>query len=248
MRFVYVFMMVSLLMLGGVGFGFAQEEVLSSDDLLRQLMQEPEAPDAAPKQRSRGFVVKKKKAPAPESIQEKQADTGPVTQGETEEAEVAVQVQPEEAAPEAVAPEAVAEDTSSAPVEEVVGVQEEVVEEAPAQAAPSVTVYIYFSSGSDKIADNQSWRQLDELGKALSSPVLAGSRMEIGGHTDSVGSASYNQRLSLKRAKAVSDYLKMRYGVSNLTVKGYGESSPVASNATNEGRAKNRRVVITRLN
>jgi OOP family OmpA-OmpF porin len=69
--------------------------------------------------------------------------------------------------------------------------------------------------------------------------------VEVGGHTDSVGAESYNQRLSDRRAKAVRDYL-INQGVaaSRLTSKGYGEASPVASNDTDAGRAKNRRTEL----
>ncbi|GIW43349.1 MAG: hypothetical protein KatS3mg077_0631 [Candidatus Binatia bacterium] len=67
----------------------------------------------------------------------------------------------------------------------------------------------------------------------------------IVGHTDSVGSEAYNQRLSVRRAQAVKDYL-VRHGIaaSRLQVKGMGESQPVASNDTAEGRAQNRRVEL----
>jgi OOP family OmpA-OmpF porin len=67
--------------------------------------------------------------------------------------------------------------------------------------------------------------------------------VEIAGHTDSTGAEAYNQQLSLRRAEAVRDYL-VANGVdaARLTVKGYGESQPVADNASKEGRAENRRV------
>jgi OOP family OmpA-OmpF porin len=67
--------------------------------------------------------------------------------------------------------------------------------------------------------------------------------VEIAGHTDSIGSETYNQGLSERRAAAVKDYLTSS-GVkaSRLSSKGYGESRPVASNDTEEGRAENRRV------
>lgn len=67
--------------------------------------------------------------------------------------------------------------------------------------------------------------------------------LEIGGHTDSRGSADYNARLSKNRAKAVVQYL-IDNGIdeSRLTYKGYGKSDPVATNETEEGRQENRRV------
>jgi outer membrane protein OmpA-like peptidoglycan-associated protein len=64
------------------------------------------------------------------------------------------------------------------------------------------------------------------------------------GHTDSVGTDAYNQRLSERRANAVREVLVNQYGVEGGRVNsvGYGESRPVADNATEEGRAINRRV------
>ena len=65
------------------------------------------------------------------------------------------------------------------------------------------------------------------------------------GHTDSVGSDAYNQKLSVRRAEAVKAYL-VNKGVDKARVytEGKGESQPVADNKTKEGRAKNRRVEI----
>ena len=72
------------------------------------------------------------------------------------------------------------------------------------------------------------------------------TRVNIAGHTDSTGNADYNQRLSERRAESVGNYLAQA-GVSRnrLYMTGYGPSQPVASNATEEGRAQNRRVEIT---
>jgi len=65
------------------------------------------------------------------------------------------------------------------------------------------------------------------------------------GHTDSIGSEQYNQGLSERRANSVKNYLVGK-GISSdrIYTEGKGESSPVASNATREGRAQNRRVEI----
>ncbi|WP_416138645.1 OmpA family protein [Halomonas sp. HK25] len=72
------------------------------------------------------------------------------------------------------------------------------------------------------------------------------TRVNIAGHTDSTGNADYNQRLSERRAEAVGNYLGQS-GVSRnrLNMTGYGQTQPVASNASEEGRAQNRRVEIT---
>ncbi|MCQ4319562.1 OmpA family protein [Stutzerimonas stutzeri] len=66
----------------------------------------------------------------------------------------------------------------------------------------------------------------------------------VEGHTDSVGTDAYNQRLSERRANAVRDVLVNQYGLesSRVDAVGYGESRPVADNSTAEGRAINRRV------
>ncbi len=74
---------------------------------------------------------------------------------------------------------------------------------------------------------------------------FASVKAEIAGHTDSVGADAYNQKLSQRRADAVKAMLVSRFGIdaSRLTAVGYGESKPIASNNTAEGRAQNRRVV-----
>jgi outer membrane protein OmpA-like peptidoglycan-associated protein len=71
-------------------------------------------------------------------------------------------------------------------------------------------------------------------------------RVAVEGHTDSRGTDQYNQGLSIRRANAVADYLSAR-GIarSRLQVDGYGESRPVASNDTDDGRAQNRRVELS---
>jgi len=74
-----------------------------------------------------------------------------------------------------------------------------------------------------------------------------GLTIEIQGHTDSMGSSVYNQKLSERRALAVKQYLvDHKIAASRLTTKGFGESKPIASNDTESGRAHNRRVVYKR--
>ncbi len=84
---------------------------------------------------------------------------------------------------------------------------------------------------------------LDEVAKGLREHHRL--KVELQGHTDSTGPAPYNLKLSQRRADSVRDYL-VSQGVpqSQLTTKGYGETQPVASNATKEGRLQNRRVVM----
>jgi OOP family OmpA-OmpF porin len=72
--------------------------------------------------------------------------------------------------------------------------------------------------------------------------------IEVAGHTDNRGSDAYNLDLSSRRAASVLKYLRDG-GVSNtLTSRGYGESEPIASNDTDDGRQQNRRVVLRALN
>ena len=69
--------------------------------------------------------------------------------------------------------------------------------------------------------------------------------IEIGGHTDNIGNPASNQKLSADRAKAVRDYL-IKHGIEpkRLIAKGYGDTQPVASNETPEGRQQNRRTEV----
>jgi OOP family OmpA-OmpF porin len=84
---------------------------------------------------------------------------------------------------------------------------------------------------------------LDEAIKTKGAKVVD---ISIVGHTDSTGTAEYNMALSLRRAEAVRDYLVSEgIDTSIIKVSGEGESDPVASNATAQGRAQNRRVDIT---
>jgi OOP family OmpA-OmpF porin len=101
---------------------------------------------------------------------------------------------------------------------------------------------VNFETNSDVLTGN-SKPVLDNVAKGLREhPRL---QVELQGHTDSTGSAIYNLALSERRAEAVRDYL-MSQGVSasQLSAKGYGQTVPVASNATAAGRKQNRRVVM----
>jgi OOP family OmpA-OmpF porin len=73
-------------------------------------------------------------------------------------------------------------------------------------------------------------------------------RIEVQGHTDAVGSAPFNLKLSQARAESVREYL-VTHGVpaEELSAKGYGKTQPIADNKTAAGRAQNRRVVMSVL-
>ena len=71
-------------------------------------------------------------------------------------------------------------------------------------------------------------------------------RIVIHGHTDSVGSAEYNKNLGRKRAQAAKDYMVQKGSPpGRILIESHGEEEPVASNATPEGRAQNRRIEFT---
>lgn len=88
-------------------------------------------------------------------------------------------------------------------------------------------------------------KDLDGLaGGILGLKALDG--VEIVGHTCSIGSDAYNQKLSERRAAAVKDYLvKKGVPAGKITTSGMGEKAPAASNKTKDGRAQNRRVEVT---
>jgi OOP family OmpA-OmpF porin len=71
----------------------------------------------------------------------------------------------------------------------------------------------------------------------------------VAGHTDDTGSLVYNQGLSERRAQAVATYLTAHHGISSsqLIMKGYGETKPIASNESESGQAINRRVEFIRI-
>jgi outer membrane protein OmpA-like peptidoglycan-associated protein len=91
-----------------------------------------------------------------------------------------------------------------------------------------------------------SLAKLDSVAAALvANPTV---RVEIAGHTDDVGSAESNQRLSQARAEAVRRYFVSKgVAADRMEARGFGESRPITTNATVEGRAANRRVEMRRL-
>ncbi len=109
-----------------------------------------------------------------------------------------------------------------------------------------VTHGILFDSGSHKIK-GESYKTLKEIGRLFEDePDL---RLSIEGHTDSDGADDFNNDLSQKRAESVRTYLINEYGVSggNLEAKGWGESKPIDTNSSPEGKANNRRVELIQL-
>ena len=102
---------------------------------------------------------------------------------------------------------------------------------------------IRFETAKDIIHED-SYALLDRLSFLVKRcPTVT---IEVGGHTDSDGSDDYNQDLSEDRANAVRFYL-VHNGVfvGRLKAVGYGETKPIADNATEEGKARNRRIEFT---
>lgn len=119
-------------------------------------------------------------------------------------------------------------------------------EAAGAEATPLVLQGVTFASGRS-IITRQSFAVLDAV--AASLVANPGVEIEIAGHTDDSGAEALNLRLSQARADAVRHYLATK-GVppARMTSQGYGESQPVASNVTPQGKAQNRRVELRRVN
>jgi OOP family OmpA-OmpF porin len=123
-----------------------------------------------------------------------------------------------------------------------------VVRKQPAPAPPPPTQQrlvlrgVNFATNSAAI-DPASAVVLDVAAEQL--VARKGVRVVVEGHTDSTGSDAYNQALSQRRADSVLEYL-VRKGVpaGRLSARGFGESNPIASNDTAEGRALNRRVAL----
>lgn len=101
---------------------------------------------------------------------------------------------------------------------------------------------ITFATGKSAI-DPEFQKTLGDVADVLKKYDQTGIR--IAGHTDDTGSAQFNQTLSQQRASSVAAFLR-KDGVEEkrMTTEGFGESQPVASNGTPDGRAKNRRVQL----
>jgi OOP family OmpA-OmpF porin len=102
---------------------------------------------------------------------------------------------------------------------------------------------IEFDSGRTAIKAS-SFALLDQI--AATALTCPGLRLIVAGHTDNSGNRNTNRALSEARARAVVAYLRNK-GVANgrMTARGYGDSRPAASNDTDEGKARNRRIQIT---
>jgi outer membrane protein OmpA-like peptidoglycan-associated protein len=118
---------------------------------------------------------------------------------------------------------------------------------APA-GVPAVSITVTFPSGSATLTP-QAEATLAPLGRALASAELSPFRFRIEGHTDSVGDATYNMRLSERRAASVRGYLMMKHGVTaaRLEAVGLGETRLLVPTPDNVDEPRNRRVQIINL-
>ena len=124
----------------------------------------------------------------------------------------------------------------------------------PPPPPPAEPVYEKTTLSSEALFDHDKSNLKPEGKKAIGAVAEKIRSMgasvvdiEIIGHTDSQGSEEYNQKLSVRRATAVRDYIVNNYpkvDASIIRITGMGETSPVADNKTKEGRAQNRRVEV----
>jgi len=131
---------------------------------------------------------------------------------------------------------------------EAIQMAQEAIAEAKALCGPSkvvekITLRIHFDFDKSDIRPGDK----AELDKAVNFvKKYPDSKIRVDGHTDDIGTEEYNHSLSHRRADAVKEYLIKEAGVnpSRITAVGHGKTKPIADNATDEGRAQNRRVEV----
>jgi outer membrane protein OmpA-like peptidoglycan-associated protein len=115
-----------------------------------------------------------------------------------------------------------------------------------ASTKPNIDLEINFDYNSAEIS-RASLPAAQELGKALSNPSLRGSTFVVAGHTDGIGSESFNQDLSERRADTIKTFLMQKYGIngSDLVAVGYGKTK--LKDAQNPADPINRRVQVVNM-
>ena len=116
------------------------------------------------------------------------------------------------------------------------------------EGVAAVSLTVHFATGSARLS-RAAEATLEPLGEALNSPVLAGYRFRLEGHTDTVGSAAMNQALSERRAAAVRDYLVRRFGIDPARIEavGLGETQLLVPTPDGQPEPRNRRVQVINL-
>ena len=124
------------------------------------------------------------------------------------------------------------------------GEREEIAEIATSK--PKIDLEIQFDYNSADISKS-STQAVQELGKALSNPSLRGSTFVVAGNTDGIGSDSFNQELSERRADTIKRYLVQNYGLtgSDLVTVGYGKTK--LKDANDPADPINRRVEVVNM-
>lgn len=102
---------------------------------------------------------------------------------------------------------------------------------------------IYFPSNSaNKLNNAEIEKYLDDVAERV---IRTGEKVQLTGHTDNIDSQAFNKTLGFRRANIVKDYLVQKgVSTSQIIVRSEGETKPIASNATSEGRAQNRRTEL----
>lgn len=113
--------------------------------------------------------------------------------------------------------------------------------EGVTERVETIELHIQFPFNSDEIKPIYD-HEIQEVADFMDE--YPDTSVEIAGHSDSVGDAAYNQKLSQQRAEAVAQRLVERFGIASdrVRARGYGESEPIADNSTDQGRIRNRRV------
>ena len=115
-----------------------------------------------------------------------------------------------------------------------------------AETIPMGTIIYFAFNSTDKLDDSVVEAYLDSVVKRVSD---SGERVQVVGHTDNLGNEATNSELGRQRAQVIRDYL-VDQGLTStrIRIESKGESQPVASNATEEGRARNRRAELRIIN
>ena len=114
----------------------------------------------------------------------------------------------------------------------------------PAAVKPGDLMFYFEFDDATVKTDSQTDDSIAKFNSFLNENP--GSTITITGHTDNIGTAEYNQVLGQKRAESVKKYLEGKgIGADKIATESMGEDQPVANQTTEEGRAKNRRAVIT---